>query len=368
MIVIGAVIGGVTNSLAIKMLFRPYNPIYFFGKRLPFTPGLIPKRRDEVAYQMGKLVVGHLLTPESLREKLNNPKFKAEVLKWVQEEGNRFISTDKTLSHYLEKIGLHDVGEKVHSSISQFLIKKYDETIEVFRDKEIGQVFPDELMKKIESKIPVMTDYIIEKGVDYFSSPEGKLKLGKMIDDFFVNRGMLGNMLQMFLGNTSLADKLHPELIKFLRSPGTKELIESLITNEFHKVKQMKAEQALDFISRDQIVSIIEDQTKKIVLIDQLLNKSLHELLLPYKDKIILDLIPRMMEFFIDLLVVKIEVMMERLNIQEIVRGQVDTFQVERIEEMILSISRKEFKMITYLGALLGGLIGAVQGIIVLLV
>ena len=43
MIIVGAIIGGVTNSLAIKMLFRPYNPIYIRNWRLPFTPGLIPK-------------------------------------------------------------------------------------------------------------------------------------------------------------------------------------------------------------------------------------------------------------------------------------------------------------------------------------
>jgi uncharacterized membrane protein YheB (UPF0754 family) len=35
---------------------------------------------------------------------------------------------------------------------------------------------------------------------------------------------------------------------------------------------------------------------------------------------------------------------------------------------MVLSVSKKELKMITYLGALLGGLIGLFQGIFVLFV
>lgn len=39
MVVVGAVIGGFTNLLAIRMLFRPYKPIYMFGKQLPLTPG-----------------------------------------------------------------------------------------------------------------------------------------------------------------------------------------------------------------------------------------------------------------------------------------------------------------------------------------
>ena len=46
---IGALIGGITNHLAIKMLFRPHEAKYIGSWRVPFTPGLIPKRRDELA-------------------------------------------------------------------------------------------------------------------------------------------------------------------------------------------------------------------------------------------------------------------------------------------------------------------------------
>lgn len=68
MIAVGALIGAVTNHFAIKMLFRPYKAIYIFGKRVPFTPGLIPKRRDELARQMGQMVTGHLLTTEGINK------------------------------------------------------------------------------------------------------------------------------------------------------------------------------------------------------------------------------------------------------------------------------------------------------------
>jgi uncharacterized membrane protein YheB (UPF0754 family) len=60
--------------------------------------------------------------------------------------------------------------------------------------------------------------------------------------------------------------------------------------------------------------------------------------------------------------------MLGQLHLQEIVREQVQSFSVSRLEEMVLGISRREFTMITYLGALLGGLIGALQGIIVMLI
>ena len=51
---IGALIGGITNHLAIKMLFRPHEAKYIGSWRVPFTPGLIPKRRDELANNLGK--------------------------------------------------------------------------------------------------------------------------------------------------------------------------------------------------------------------------------------------------------------------------------------------------------------------------
>lgn len=59
---------------------------------------------------------------------------------------------------------------------------------------------------------------------------------------------------------------------------------------------------------------------------------------------------------------------MSQLKLEDIVREQVESFSVERIEELILGISKREFKMITYLGALLGGIIGVVQGVIALFI
>ena len=40
---VGALIGFITNVLAIKMLFRPLRPHYLFGLRIPFTPGILPR-------------------------------------------------------------------------------------------------------------------------------------------------------------------------------------------------------------------------------------------------------------------------------------------------------------------------------------
>ena len=45
---VGAVIGYFTNFIAVKMLFFPKREIRVFGKRLPFTPGAIPKGKERL--------------------------------------------------------------------------------------------------------------------------------------------------------------------------------------------------------------------------------------------------------------------------------------------------------------------------------
>ncbi len=66
--VLGAIIGYFTNDLAIKMLFRPYRAIYFAGRRLPFTPGLIPRNQERLAKRVSDTIMGSLLTPEELQK------------------------------------------------------------------------------------------------------------------------------------------------------------------------------------------------------------------------------------------------------------------------------------------------------------
>jgi uncharacterized membrane protein YheB (UPF0754 family) len=65
--ILGGVIGYFTNDLAIKMLFRPYKARYVLGRRLPFTPGLIPSNQERLAQRVANAIMGSLLTPEELQ-------------------------------------------------------------------------------------------------------------------------------------------------------------------------------------------------------------------------------------------------------------------------------------------------------------
>src|SRR5690606_6966906 len=364
MMVIGAIIGGVTNHLAIKMLFRPYKAVYIGGKRLPFTPGLIPRRRDELAYQMGRTVVEHLLTPESLKNKLRDESFVSTIEGWAKEEVGKLLATEKNLIELAEQVGIHQLDEVAEDKLIGFIEKKYENLLKEIGQKELGHVIPEELLVKIEMRFPDAANYITDKGSEYFESEEGKQRLKRMLDDFLSTRGMLGNMVQMFLGNTSLIDKIQPEIIKFLSNPGTKELIQSLIEKEWNKVKAWEVNEVVEQVGSERILTSLKDQILNMLSMKNYLTTPVSVYLQPYNDRIINDFVPIGIEVASDFIVNRVEKMMKSLKLEEIVKDQVGTFSVERLEEMVLGISKREFKMITYLGALLGGLIGFFQGII----
>lgn len=64
------------------------------------------------------------------------------------------------------------------------------------------------------------------------------------------------------------------------------------------------------------------------------------------------------MEFFC-------QYMQKNVDIQKIIVEKVDAFSLEKIEEIIVNLAKKEFKHIEYIGAVLGGIIGLVQFAIV---
>lgn len=71
----GGLIGYLTNALAIRMLFRPLTRKYLFGIPVPLTPGIIPRRRGELARSIGRMVARDLLSAETLRERLDSEAF-----------------------------------------------------------------------------------------------------------------------------------------------------------------------------------------------------------------------------------------------------------------------------------------------------
>ena len=82
---LGAIIGYITNRIAIKMLFRPLEPKRVLGLRVPLTPGVIPRNRFDLARTIGRMVSEQLLSPKALREQLDSPEFRDSLKGWIGE-------------------------------------------------------------------------------------------------------------------------------------------------------------------------------------------------------------------------------------------------------------------------------------------
>ncbi|OQP03271.1 DUF445 family protein [Geobacillus sp. 44B] len=364
MIAVGALIGGVTNFLAIQMLFRPYEPIYWFGKRLPFTPGLIPKRRRELAEQLGKTVVEHLLTPEGIRRKLVARDLMDSMIDWARRHAEEWLSRRNTVAELLQRAGIENAKELLCIKATQWVDKAYEQWMATMRAKAIRDIFPDEVQLKMEESIGDLANYIADRALDYFESEEGKGRIAKMIDEFFSGRGMLGNMLQMFLGNVNLVDKVQPEIIKFLRHSGTRELLARLLWTEWNKLTSYPLIAVEELIGKERICEMLHRFALDAVERNDILEQPVADMVAPYQERMMNEWIPQAVEAGSQWISGQVETIITRLQLADIVRSEVESFSIERLEAIILSIASRELKMITYLGALLGGIIGAAQGII----
>ena len=367
MAIIGAAIGGVTNHLAIKMLFRPYNAIYIKNWRLPFTPGLIPKRRDELAKQLGLTVVNYLLTPETFRKKFFSKDIQDKVEQFVQAKVEETVFTnDKTIQDWLNLAGFSQLPATIEQKVEAIVEGQFSAVKNTLSTKSIRSLLSDDIQNTIDAKIPVAVHHILEKGEDYFLSPEGEMTIKAMIDDFLSSKGSLGGMINMFLGDSSsLVGKVQRELVKFLQAPGTSTLLTKIFTQELEKLKDRPAMDFLQDVQFEPILLKLQVYVKEQLAIAERLNQPISYYWPEGNDWAKYTVIPQAIEKAFVKAEEKLEDVLKRLNLQEVVREQVDSFPVEKLEELVLGISKREFKMITVLGAVLGGLIGIVQGLIV---
>jgi uncharacterized membrane protein YheB (UPF0754 family) len=367
MVVVGAFIGGLTNSIAIRMLFRPFNTLYIGKFRVPFTPGLIPKRRHQLAVQLGETVTNHLLTAEGVQAKINDTGFRSEMTELVQGEVKRFLQSDITLKELLKKdFGVDDVQNRIQTTTETWLANRMKRMVEESNSKEMKDVLPEKFVAAGEEKLPEVVDWLLNRGVLYLESTEGRKALASGIDAFLMDKGMLVNMVSMFFGNVSIAEKVQPELIKFLKHENTRETVLKLLQQEYRGFMEKRMGEAVALLNMPDITAGLAEEITKRLPIEEYLNTPVSTLSETFESWLIDELTPKAVAAGLDLFVARLDVLLEKMHLAKIVEEQVETFSLERLEEIIISIAKSELKMITWLGALLGGIIGLFQGILVL--
>ena len=126
---IGGFIGWVTNLIAVKMLFRPMNPV-----RLPFglkLQGLLPARRKDLAVSIGKVIENKLLKPDEILGSLVQEKdiahlkdsIVSNVVKILKDKLPAFLHgfTDKTIKKQLEAFMSKDGDRYIHDMINNMV-------------------------------------------------------------------------------------------------------------------------------------------------------------------------------------------------------------------------------------------------------
>jgi uncharacterized membrane protein YheB (UPF0754 family) len=160
----GAIIGYFTNDIAIKMLFRPYRAIYIGQRRLPFTPGLIPRNQERLAKRVSDTIMGSLLTPEELqrlaKRLLQTDRVKGAIA-WLLNLSLKQIKEDKQqkTAHILGDI-LKDVFGESLPRFLKVLARKED-----FLESQINQIFDQIVLEFKLSDIQSrqLSDWLLDK-------------------------------------------------------------------------------------------------------------------------------------------------------------------------------------------------------------
>ncbi|MBL7661249.1 DUF445 family protein [bacterium] len=150
---ISALIGWGTNYLAVKMIFRPHQPVRFLGMTFH---GLVPKRQDALAASIGEVVAKELVSHEDLKSVLNSKRAHDQILRTVMLRLDQFAA------------------EKISSlpMVGMFLGSGFLESIKA------------ELAKHIEEAIPEMLEELtihLENHLDFKTIVEEKIKKFEII-------------------------------------------------------------------------------------------------------------------------------------------------------------------------------------------
>lgn len=162
---LGAVIGYITNDIAIRMLFRPRKAKYICGVHVPFTPGIIPKEKNRIASAIGNAISEHLMNREVLEHTLLSDEMLAKMRLAIDEFFYTQLHNEETVeqfaAHYLTNEEIAAMRESTCDEIAKLITAK-------LRDRAIGTTIAH-----------AATQHVIDKTR---SSVAGKIKAEKLIE------------------------------------------------------------------------------------------------------------------------------------------------------------------------------------------
>lgn len=264
---VGAVIGGITNNLAIKMLFRPYKALYIGKWQMPFTPGIIPKEKDNIAKKIGEVICNELLNSDVLSQTLLSDQMLAKIEASFDAVLLRMQSDDRHLSElllqYVESADMQRMSIRIEEDVTEAIYVKLDspQLGKQVAKLAVGQVIENLSQARLGGRLSAIALDMFRDSVENF--------LSKAINDMLHNNAkkMVGDLVHqeserlMSLPVRTLAEG-KDELLAQVKS-GLLKAYRMLVTESLPKMLE-----ALDIkrIVEDRIKSLDMAETERIIL------------------------------------------------------------------------------------------------------
>lgn len=171
---VGGLIGYITNGIAIKMLFRPLRPLYLFGKRVPFTQGIIPKERDRIAHSVGEVVARELINQETLKENLLSQEMYTKIERGIEEWFISQKQSKKTVRQILCEMSTSKVIEDLSDTLKE---KVTDLSYKKVVDLDIASSLSESACKEIKGQLGMFAMFMNDSMIE-----TAKLKIEELIN------------------------------------------------------------------------------------------------------------------------------------------------------------------------------------------
>ncbi|MFL8537249.1 DUF445 domain-containing protein [Clostridioides difficile] len=189
--VIGGFIGYVTNVVAIRLLFRPIEPIKIPILNIEIV-GLIPKRRAEIAANVGEIIQEEFLSMDEILANIITDEDKEEVVRYIKarvkiiiHEKVSFIPSGikNMIQDYLGEIIESEVKQSI-DELSKNIINKANERIDI--------------QKMVEDKINELDLYELEEIIIRIAKKELKhIEFLGLVLGFLI--GIAQGLITMFI-------------------------------------------------------------------------------------------------------------------------------------------------------------------------
>jgi uncharacterized membrane protein YheB (UPF0754 family) len=389
--ILGGVIGYYTNDIAIKMLFRPYRAVYILGRKVPFTPGLIPSNQERLGRNIANAIMKSLLTPTEIqnlaRRLLETERIQGGIL-WLlrlvidQIKGDKNPRSTRILAGILRDL----LGESL-PRLLKVLARQ-----ETFLETQINQIFDKVLLEfqlseeqsvrladwLLEVVLPpdslrqIIIDFLTDRTIQTIDESFREKTSGTywVVANLFGLKNTLTRLRTFCLDEKEATNKRLQELIKDLKMRDRiKELLQNLslqnlpvgTVRQLRKTIRESVRQYLQNSGSDLLKELTESadwERISIVLLNRLSNSPVVNTSLEVVSRDLAIILEKYLNQDLEVIVAQA---IPILSIDQVIVERVKATSPAELENAIEGIVRNELQAIVTLGGILGFFVGSLQ-------